>query len=148
VDVEPCFRAITSYHGLIRGRMGAGSILSAVAASYLPANFPPRVRGAAVPGGVGTPLAVQAEDNVGSLRDAVRFRRGPRGGQPTAWHLRLYNRGMHRKPSVWRAWYPVVFQGLGLVMLGTSLLLPHYWLKCLAATTGLLVWTVGFGYRR
>ena len=45
--------------------------ISADAGTWLPASFPPRVRGAAVPGGVGGASAGRAEENKESLRDTA-----------------------------------------------------------------------------
>ncbi len=54
---------------------------------------------------------------------------------------------MHQKPSIWRSWYPVVFQLIGLLVLCTLPILSSLWLKGIAGITGVLVWAIGFGYR-
>jgi len=55
---------------------------------------------------------------------------------------------MHQKPSIWRSWYPVVFQLIGLLVLFTIPVLPSFWLRGIAGITGVLVWAIGFGYRK
>ena len=47
-----------------------------------------------------------------------------------------------------RAWYPVIFQVLGVAILCIASLSPYPWSRLAIVALGLLIWLVGFGYRK
>jgi uncharacterized membrane protein len=55
---------------------------------------------------------------------------------------------MERKPSFWRAWYPLIYQLLGIALVCIASILPFGRWDMIGVFFGLCLWLLGIGRRR